>query len=516
MAGHNNSNKRIAKNTIFLYVRMLVTMLISLYTSRALLQTLGVEDFGIYGLVGGIVTMFASLKTMFTVATQRFLNIEIGRGDDRQLNIIFNVSLLVNFVIAIIFLCIVEIGGLWLLEYKLKIAPDRMVAANWVFQLSVLSSIVSIFNIPFDSDIIAREKMNVFAAVSIFDAFAKLGIVLLLPFLGGDKLIVYGFLMMLVVVINLIINYLYCSFKFVESKIRKYPFEDIKSKFKEMFAFSGWAFFGNIIYALVNEGINVLLNIFGSVIANAARSITYQVRGALGQVVSNVYMAVKPQAIQAYAMENMERFYNLMFAGAKIVGYMYVFLVIPLYFTLNEILSLWLGTVPEYTVAFLTAIFIYQFVRVLHESVGTFFVTIGRLKEYQITELVMLGLALPLSYVGLKFFNMPLYGVFLVMTFSEALNLFSILFLAYRIADFDIWRYFRKVLLPYGLITILCLFAVYTLKQGIEAFTISPIVKALLLIFIAFIVESLLIYMFGFNKKEQQILLKIINRKRDE
>lgn len=516
MPENTSSNKRIAKNTVFLYVRMLVTMLISLYTSRALLHTLGVEDFGLYGLVGGIVTMFASLKTMFTVATQRFLNIEIGHRDEKQLNIIFNVSILVNIVIAAIFIVAAEVGGLWLLENKLNIVPDRMTAANWVFQFSVLASIVSIFNIPFDSDIIAREKMNVFAAVSIFDAFAKLGIVLFLPFLFGDKLIVYSCLMLLVVVVNLIINFIYCRIKFKESKIRKYPIKDVKAKFKEMFVFSGWAFLGNIIFALVNEGINVLLNVFGNVIANAARTITYQVRGALNQVVTNVYVAVKPQAIQAYAMQNMERFYNLMFTGGKIVGFMYVFLAIPLYFTLDEVLKFWLGTVPEYAISFLSASFLYQFVRVLHESVGSFFVTIGRLKEYQITELVMLGSALPLSYMGLKFFNMPLYGVFLVMTFSEILNLLSILIIAYRIADFDIWRYFREVLIPYGIMTIMCFWAVYALKWGLITFIFSPIIKTLLLIIIAFIIEFLLIYNFGFSTKEQQILLKMIYRKRDE
>lgn len=514
MSNHLPSNKTIAKNTIFLYIRMLVTMLISLYTSRVLLRTLGVEDFGIYGLVGGIVTMFASLKTMFTVATQRFMNIELGHRDGRELNKIFNVSLLVNTVIAIVFIIIVEIGGIWLLENKLNIAPERIGAARWVFQFSVISSVVSIFNIPFDANIIAREKMDVLAAVSIFDAFLKLGIVLLLPFLEGDKLIVYGFLMMLVIVVNLVINVAYCRISFPESKIHKYPFSDIKSIFNEMFAFSVWAFLGNVVFALVNEGVNVLLNIFGSVVANAARSITYQVRGALSTVVSNVYTAVKPQAVQSFARKDMERFYGLMFTGAKVVGYMYILMAIPLLFTLEEVLTLWLGNVPEYAVSFLRASFLYLFVRVLHESVGSFFVTIGRLKEYQIIEFIALGSALPLAYIGLKYFNMPLYGVFLVMTFSEMLNLTAILILANRVGGFDIGRYFNKVLLPYGIMTIVCLVSVYVLNFLLSLIVIGGIWRAIVLIMIALVVQIILMFFLGLSGEERALFMKLINSKK--
>lgn len=489
-------------------------MLIALYTSRVLLQTLGVDDFGIYGLVGGIVTMFASLKTMFTVATQRFLNIEIGRGDDIELNKVFNVSILVNAVIAVVFLVLVEVGGLWLLENKLNIPDERMYAANWVFQFSVIASLVSIINIPFDANIIARERMNVFAAVSIFDAIAKLAIVLILPYLRGDKLIVYGFLMLLVIVLNLVINTIYCRLKFDESRLHKYSFAEIKTKFRTMFAFSGWAFFGNIVFALVNEGINILLNIFGNVVANAARTITYQVRGALNNVVSNVYVAIKPQTIQSYAREDMERFYKLMFTGGKVVGYMYILLVIPLYFTLEEVLTLWLGTVPEYAVLFLKACFIYQYVRVLHESVGNFFVTIGRLREYQLTEFVALGSALPLSYIGLEFFNMPLYGVFLVMAFSEILNLAAIVFLANKIGDFDVKRFFTNVLLPYFIMTAVCFVCVWLIKTSVAPISINSITKAVVLIGLAIIVQLILIFFIGMQKEEKQLFKNLIKHKK--
>lgn len=505
-----NANKTIAMNTAFLYIKMVVTMLISLYTSRILLQTLGVSDFGIYGLVGGIVTMFASLKTMFTVATQRFLNIELGRKNFEELNKVFNVSILVNIVIIVFFVFVVEMVGLWLLQNKLQISPDRMNAAIWVFQLSVAASIVSIINIPFDADIIAREKMNVFAFVAIYDAIAKLGIVFLLPFLGEDRLIHYAILMLMVIFSDFIINVLYCRIKFLESRLRLYPFIDVKSKFLEMFSFSGWAFFGNFVFTLVNEGINVLLNMFGGVIANAARTITYQVRGALSNLVSNVYVAVKPQSIQSYASQDMERFYKLMFTGGKVVGYMYILLAIPLFFVLNEILSLWLGAVPEYAVSFICASLIYQYIRVLHESVGSFFVTIGKLKKYQIIELIALGSALPLSYIGLKFFDMPLYAVFLVMAFSELLNLVLLVILARKIGNFDAYRYVTDVLFPYGIMTILCFISVYLIKIATGFIPVNSIIKTFLFLTLSIMVEISWLYLKGLQKEEKALFSKIL------
>lgn len=514
MSENSFSSKRIAKNTIFLYIRMVVTMLISLYTSRKLLQVLGVEDFGIYGLVGGIVTMFASLKTMFTVATQRFLNIELGRGNHRELNKVFNVSLTINSLIAVLFVVIVEIGGLWLLQNKLNIPANRWDAAFWVFQLSVFASLISIINIPFDADIIAREKMNVYAIVSIFDAFARLGVVVSLPLFIGDKLIIYGLLILLISVADLVVNIIYCRIKFPESSLHRYSRSDVKLKFVEMFSFSGWAFFGNMVFALVNEGINILLNIFSGVTANAARTITYQVKGALSNVVSNVYVAVKPQAIQSYARHELDRFYKLMFTGAKVVGYMYLLMAIPLYFTLSSVLMMWLGTVPDYAIAFISASLLYQFVRVLHESIGTFFVTIGQLKEYQITEFFALGSALPIAYIGLKYFSMPLFCVFLVMTFSELLNLFAILILAKKIGQFDISRYFKTVLLPYSLMALVCFISVWIVKLLLIPIITNEYIRAAVFILVAIIVELVILFFLGFNPEERKFVLKIIKREK--
>lgn len=505
-------NKTIARNTIFLYVRMIVTTVISLYTSRALLQTLGVEDFGLYGLIGGIVAMFASFKSMFTIATQRFLNIEIGNGNAYELNKVFNVSVLVNVLIAVVFFIIVEIAGLWLLGHKLHIEPERLSTANWLFQISVVASLVQIFNVPYEADIIAREKMNVFATVTIFDAVAKLLIVLILPLFKNNQLIIYGILLCVVICVNLCINMVYCHLKFTESHFHRFSLLEIRAKFKEMFTFSSWAFFGNIVFALVHEGVNILLNVFGNLAANAARTITYQVRSALSNVVSNVYVAIKPQAIQSYAKLDVGRFYSLMFTGGKIVGYMYILMAIPLYFSLNEVIHLWLGNVPEYVEAFISASLVYQFVRVLHESVDVFFVTIGRLKEYQITEFFVQGATLPLSYIGLSLFNMPLYGVFLLMAFCELINLIVILLLAKKIGNFDVNNYLKSVVSPYVLMTMISFCCVFLIKWIFSRIAFSVTLKAIIFVAIAVLMQLLILYYLGLTKDEKRLFLTMINQ----
>lgn len=491
---------------------MIFTMLISLYTSRVLLQNLGIDDFGIYGVVGGLVAMFASLKTMFTISTQRYLNIELGKGDHNELNKVFNISVLVNFAIACIFIICVEVIGIWLLEYKLQIPTTRIFAAKVVFQVSIFSSALTILNIPYDSIIIAHEKMNVFAIMSVLDTVLKLCAVLLLPYLSYDRLIIYAFAILGITIVNCIVNIAYCRLYFRETKLSMYSFAYIKDKFKEMLSLSGWAFLGSIIFAIVNEGLNILLNIFGGVVANASRTVTYQIRSSLLSIVSNVYVAIKPQAVQSYANNNIQRFYNLMFTGAKIVGYLYVFIAIPLFWSLNEILKLWLGVVPEYAYSFISASFLYLFVRVLHDSVGTFFITIGQMKEYQISELFVLGSSLPLSYIGLKHFAMPLYGIFIITTLTELLNLIFMLIIAKKIGKFDVKLYISNVILPYVLVTLVCLTAVFALKNIVLALNLSPVPHVALFLLLAFIAELIIIFT-GLSKNEKKVLISLLNFK---
>lgn len=488
-------------------------MLISLYSSRLLLRELGVDDFGIYGIVGGIVTMFASLKTMFSEATQRYLNIELGKKDQLELNKTFSISVYVNLIIILIFILIVEVGGLWLLNNKLVIPQERISAAFVVFHLSVMSSALAIFNVPFDADIIAHERMNVFAYVSIFDAVAKLVIILLLPVLGCDKLIIYGTLMLGVMICNLLVNAIYCLRHFSESRIRFFDIGEIKTKFKEMFVFSGWSFFGNVAFALANEGMNVLLNMFGGTVANAARTIAYQVRGAIFGLTQNVYTAVKPQAIQAYAKDEMRRYYNLSLTGGKIVGYMFLLLAVPIYFGLNELLSIWLKDIPAHTIEFISAIFIFMYVRSAHGSIDMFFVTIGKFKHYQLTEFVILASSLVFAYLGFKYFEMPLSGAFLCMAFTEIVNLIAILILAKIIGGFEVGMFLRNLLVPYSLMAILCLVVCKFIRMLCNDFIALSDWMIFIYIAIAIIAQLTVMYILGLRKEEKELIIGILRNK---
>lgn len=492
---------------------MLVILLISLYSSRLLLKELGIDDFGIYGVVGGIVAMFSSLKTMFSEATERFLNVEIGKNNTLNLIKIFNISIYVNFIIIIVFVVLVEFLGLWLIEAKLQIPIERHISAYWVFHISVLSAVITILNVPFDACIIAHEKMNIFAFVSVFDSIARFIIILLLPFWGGDRLILYSVLLLFVVLTNLFINSIYCYCNFAECRIRKFPVRDIEDKFKEMFSFSGWAFLGNLAFALTNEGMNILLNIFGGTMANASRTIAYQVRGAIFNLTGNVYTAVKPQAIQSYAKKEIDRYYTLSFTGGKAVGYFFLLLSIPIYFSLEELLKIWLTEVPQYSIQFVTSLFVYMFVRSIHGAIDLFFVTIGKFRYYQIAEFLMLSSSLFLAFVGFKYYLMPLYGAFMCMAFSEVLNTIVILSLAKSIGNFRVFRFVKDVLIPYCIMALLCFIICYFLRKMMDNLIYSNINLVFLYVFVSFIAQSLCMFSLGLNKEEKALFLHIVRHK---
>lgn len=504
------NTKKIASNTLFLYSRMLILMFVAFYTSRVLLKELGVNDFGLYGVVGGVVAIFSSLRGLFATATQRFLNFEMGKGNMERLNTIFNISLLINIIICIIFFVFAEIIGLWLLEHKLVIDPDRMEAARWVFHFSVLAALISILTIPFDALIIAHEKMSFFAYVSILDACLKLGIIFILPLFSIDKLKLYAVLIVTVSLIIRSIYSLYCKKRFPECK---YKFCWDKKLFKEMGTFAGWNFAGNLAFALVNEGLNILLNLFGGVVANAARSIAYQLKGAISMILSNIMLAIDPQATQLYAQGETKKFYHLLFTASKIVAFMYLIIAFPLYFYVEEVLRIWLDDTPQYASLFIQSILVYLAVRSFHEPINAFFFTIGKLKEFQTTELIVLSLPLPLSFAVMKFSDLPLQSIFYIMAIIELLNLVAILYWAKRVGGFDVKQYIDQVIKPY-LLTFVCSciilygiqFYFHTLELNNDFYAILPILISLLFFWV-------IIFFVGFSSKEKNAIMATLKSK---
>lgn len=485
-----------------MYFRMLFLMLISFYSSRVVLRELGVNDFGIYNLVGSVVAMFSSLKTIFATSTQRFINYEIGKKNYRALKSIFNTSLLINAGIAICFVVIVEIVGYWFLNYKIQIQPDRLFAAKCVFQFSLLSAVVSIITSTFDAEVIAHEKMNFYAYLSIFESILKLAIVFVLPWFNFDILIFYGMMIMAISFVALAADYIYCRNSFEECRL---TFRTDKAYLKEMTKFAGWNFLGTNAYILAQNGINMILNVFGGPVVNAARGIAYQVNGAINQFISNIVIVVNPYCVKSYAEGNMERTFSIINSISKILIFVQYLIMIPLIIWTEWILKIWLGIVPEYSAIFLRLILIYSFVRSLHPPIDILFKAHGNLKIYQICEGLILLLPLLISYCALKA-GANIASVFVIMILFDVVNLFAILYIVNRQTGFPINEYFKKVLIPCSV-----LFIVVTVSV-----TLSPIdLGTIALITLPIIIDILSIiyfYVCGISKNERITINKIIRK----
>lgn len=399
MVDYSKNNKRIAKNTILLYVRMLILMLISLYTSRVNLQALGVSDFGIYNVVGGVVAMFSLLSGSLSAATSRFITFELGKGDKEKLKKVFSSTVTIQLILILIIVILLESVGLWLLNNKMIIPANRMVAANWLFQFSILSFAVNLWSVPYNAAIVAHEKMSAFAYISIFEAGAKLTIAFLIVRNPFDRLIYFG---LLILIVSLIIRFLYnmyCKKHFEECH---YIFIWDKSILKEIFGFAGWNFIGASAVVLKDAGGNVLLNMFFGPIVNAARGIAMQVNGAVYGFVSNFTMALNPQITKNYASGNFEYMMKLVFQGARLSYYILLFICLPILVSTQYILELWLGQVPEHASDFVRLVLLYTMSESLASTLITATLATGQIKRYQILVGGCQLLNLPVSYLLLR------------------------------------------------------------------------------------------------------------------
>ena len=440
----NTTGKRLAKNTAFMYIRMFVLMVVSFYTSRIVLRQLGVEDYGIYNLVGSIVAMFNSLRTIFASSTQRYLNYEMGQGNEHNLRLVFNLSIHINLIIGALFIVAVEALGWWFFANEINIAPNRMQPALVVFQCAVAIAAISIITSVFDAEIIAHEHMNFYALIAIAESLMKLGIVYLLSRAPIDQLSFYGLLQLGVCIVILGINVLYCKIHFREVKLQR--MRD-KAYFKKMTQFAGWNFLGNTAYAVTQNGVNMLLNVFGGPAVNAARGIAFQVSEMTKQFLTNVNTVMTPYSIKAYAGERLEEFQKAIFISSKILFYVQLMLTIPLVYLTQWLIGLWLGQVPEYAVVFLQLTLCISLIRSIHGPIDTIFKAKGELKYYQIAEGVILAMPLVLGYIVLKL-GAPYASVFVCCIVMELVNLFVMLILAHRIAGFNSRAYARHILLP--------------------------------------------------------------------
>lgn len=493
----NNKYKRMAKNAGMLYFRMLLTMAVALYTSRVILQTLGVEDFGIYNVVAGFVTMLGFLNSAMSSATQRFLAFELGKPGDKDVPGIFSMSMNIHILIALFVLILGETLGLWFVRTQLTIPVDRMFAAEWVFHLALLSFMVSVISVPYNALIIANEKMSVFALVSIIDVTLKLLIVFMLNWFGMDKLILYAILTLAVIFTIFMFYRGYCKVKFAESRFRLYW---DKQLFNIMLSYTGWNLWGNIAAVMSGQGVNVMLNIFFGPSLNAARAIAMQVSGALNSFVQNLQVAINPQIIKSYAADDMTYMHQLVCYGAKYNFFVLFVLSMPVLINTELILKTWLGTVPEYTVIFLQLIIVNILIDSISAPLMTSAQATGRIRLYQSVIGGILLLNVPLSYFLLMLGSEPHVVVFAGII-SSVLAFLARLVILKKLTSLPVKLFLQEVVLRSLLIVLTVWCAYYFIlsqNPGALGFWLSSIVTTV------FVLSTILVL--GFDHKERSFI----------
>lgn len=421
-----SSHKRIAKNTVFLYFRMMVTMIIGLFTSRVVLNTLGVEDYGIYNVVGGVVSMFSLISASISGSIGRFITFELGTGNMEKLKKVFSTSVTIQIILAIIVVIIAEIVGIWFLNNELQINPDRMAAAHWVFHCSLITFAVNLISLPYNACIVAHERMNVYAYISIFDVVLKLAIVYLLLISPFDKLETYAVLVVCVAILIQLIYVWYCKRQFKECT---YHFVLDRTLFKQMFGFAGWQLLGSSAAVLRTQGSDILINIFTkTTVVNAAAGIAATLTGVISGFVGNFTMAFTPQITKLYAAQKFDDLVKLLYMGCKFAPYLLLFIGLPVFFNAHFILELWLGIVPDHTVNFVLITILFMFNELIAQPLINAKNATGEIRNYQIIVGSVLLLTLPIAYIALKL-GAPVEAVFIAKLATSIMAMFVRLYM---------------------------------------------------------------------------------------
>ena len=504
---NTGNNKRIAKNTFILYIRMFFTMGVSLYTSRIVLNTLGIEDYGVYSVVGGIVTLFSFFNSAMTSATQRFLAFDIGKNDLDQLKKTFNATLNIHIAISVLVLVLAETIGLWFVNNKLNLPLNRMDAVNWVYQFSVFTFLLGIIQVPYDALIVAREKMGIYAYMSFVEVILKLIIVYLLVVFAVDKLILYAGLLFLVSFIVRIGHKWYCKRYYEESK---YQFYFDKAFYKVLLSYSGWNLFGNIAGVARGQGANILLNLFFGTVLNAAYGISMQVQGTVQTFVTNFQMAVNPQIIKHYAAGNKEQCLNLIFQSAKFSYFLLFIIACPIIYNIDFILELWLKNPPKFTAGFVILCLINLLIDCISGPLMIGAQATGNIKWYQIIVGTLIFLNLPLAYFLLKIYNDPELVYYTSIIISCLAFLFRMYFLQ-KCLNLSVFLFFKQVIFRIVLVSITSIYVFLFLSSFLffEDEFILLVVKSLTLVVIVVVA----IFFLGINNDERKFINNLISEK---
>ena len=498
------NNKRIARNTLMLYIRMFLTMVIGLYTSRVVLRVLGIVDCGIYGVVGGIVPMFAFINSSMAASTQRFLTFEIGKGVEGRVKQVFNSAVLIHAIIAFLVFVVAETVGLWFLETQMIIPEERMEAARWVYQFTVLYSVVSIMYVPYNALIIAYERMSVFAYISVTEAVLKLLVLYLVLAFDADRLVTYALLMLVLQLMILLAYFVYSKRNFKDARLELYFNRPLLN---EMTSFAGWSLYGNVAFVMFSQGLNILLNVFFGAVVNAARGFAVQVQSAVQMFVGGFQTALNPQIVKYFAEGNLKQMHELVFSSSRFSFYLLFVLSLPVILEAEALLTLWLVDVPPYTVTFVQIMLCIMLVDSMANPLITAANATGNIEKYQKTIGGLLLLILPLSYVALKLGGAP-WAVFVVHLIVAMVAQTVRLFIIRPMINLSIREYLTKVMLDVAMVLLFSL----PLPLIVKYFMPKGVWSALVVIAVSVVSTTAVVFLLGLGKEEKKFILSKIRK----
>lgn len=501
----SSSNKRLAINTVTLYIRTVVVMIISIYTSRVILQSLGIEDYGTYNVIGGFVAMFSMLGGTLVTATQRFINVELGKKENGNPNEVFCTAMGIHIILAVIIFVALETFGLWFLNYKMNIPDGRMFAANVVFQCSILAFLLNIICMPYNAIIIAFERMKAFAYISLYDVILKLLISYVLFLFMYDRLIIYAFLLLLLAISERFIYSIYCRKHFPEES----EFHIVRNKqaYIRQTSFAGYTFLGSFAAILSSHGVNIVLNLFCGVAVNAARAISMQVLHAVSKFVSDFTVALNPQIVKTYAAGEIDKSMELVYRGAKFSYYLMFIFSVPIIFLTPEILHLWLGHYPDHTIIFVRLTLVYGLVTVLSKTLTTEILATGKIRANAFIIGGLRLLILPFSYLVL-WMGYEAYMVYYVMIVIDSISIFTRLYILKDVTGVKMIGYIKNVLIPVILVSILSCVLCYIIWKQIP----NTLPYNLLYIVCSLIICMAIAFCVGISSNEKRMIMSGVNK----
>ena len=506
MFNSDSQSKRLAKNTIMLYMRTFLIMAISLFTSRVILNALGIEDYGIYNVVGGFVAFFSIVSGSLVATTQRFITVELGKKDNSNPQKIFSAAMIIHIILVVIVLLLFETVGLWYLNNSLNIPSERLASANWVYQFSIFTFILTIISSPYTAVVIAHEKIKAFAYIGLFDTVLKLIFVYLIYICFFDKLVFYAFCMMLVSLIDRLIYQIYCKLNFSETKLTIVYDREL---YKDIFGFAGMNFLGACASILANQGMDIMLNLFFGVTINAAKGVANQVMNAISRFVNDFMTALDPQITKEYAAGNKTLSQQLCFRGSRFAFYLMLLFAVPVFFRAPYILKLWLDVFPEYAVLFVRCSLILSLFTVLSKPLITVILATGNLKNTVLWIGSTILFTLPIAYICFKCGMGPEFSYF-TLIFVELVTLFVRLVILEKITGMKfVMPFLSSVLIRITLVLSIVYLTNAIINDYIGDYFLGLILYSIISIFIGFLIMAL----FGLSRKEQSYIIMFINKK---